>query len=601
MNQIKKIITEKKPTSVGDYFNLSKKIKEDIKNRGVEAEKKFKIAILSSFTLRGLEEVLLVKCCELGVLPEFYIGNYNQYNQEILDEQSGLYSFAPNLAIVFVDVRSMMGDLYFWPYSLSDEERKEWVTEKVREFSILLEKLKQKTKAKILFHNFEVPGYSPLGVAENKQPFGFFESVEKINSDLREAYKKDSQIFIFDFNAFSSQVGKRALLDYKMYHLADIKLDLQLLPLLGDAYVSYLKPALSQIKKCIVLDLDNTLWGGVIGEDGIEGIKLGPTPEGRPFWEFQKHLLSLFQKGIILAINSKNNLEDALKVLREHPHMILREENFASMRINWNDKVSNLKAIVEELNIGSDSLVFFDDDKLNREMVRGEMPEVAVPELPDDPSLYVSTLINLNDFHSFQITKEDKERGKMYVEQRKRYEFQGAVTDVKDYLRGLQTKVEIEDLNDFNLARIVQLIKKTNQFNMTTRRYSEEDVVKMKQEGFWIFSVGVKDKFGDNGVTGLAMIEKKPAVWKIDTFLLSCRVIGRGVEEVILGRILAEAKKNGIKILAAEFIPTTKNAPAKGFYQKVGFVLQGEENGAELWHFDVSKEYLPPDYIEVMI
>ncbi len=595
------MMSSKEIRGIADYFNLYKKMKQEIEDVNLQSEKIIKVAILSSFTTKGIKETLFVKCCELGIPVMFHVGDYNQYAQEILNKNSGLYKFNPDLIIIFIDTKVIMGELYFLPYQISDEQRKDWVDEKLKEIQSLVQKIKERSSAKILFHNFELPFYSPLGIVENKQKFGFIESVETLDINLRDVFKNDIQVFIFDYNSFCSKVGKENIVDYKMYYIGDMKLNLQYIPELCDEYLSYIRPLLSISRKCIVLDLDNVLWKGIIGEDGLEGIKLGPTPEGRPFLEFQKYLLSLFNRGVILAINSKNNLDDALKVFREHPYMILKEKHFAAMQINWDDKISNMKAIAEEINIGLDSLVFIDDDKLNREMIRDALPEVLVVDLPEDTSLYLKALMEINDFNTLQITPEDRRKGQMYAEQRKRRDFQKVATDIIEYLKRLGLVVTIEKANPFNIPRISQLTQKTNQFNMTTRRYLEEKIKRfVRNDNFLVVSVKVEDKFGDNGITGVAIIEKGVNKWRVDTFLLSCRVIGRRVEETLIAYILEEAKKEKANILIGEFIPTKKNIPAKGFYKNNGFKLVKKDNKTETWEYDIMKDYKFPDFIKVI-
>jgi len=601
MDKIKKIISSKKINGTADYFNLYKEIEEEIENIKVNGGKKIKIALLSSFTIKGMKEVLFVKCCQIGVLPEIYVADYNQYSQEILDAESELYKFEPDLVILFIDSRAILGEQYFSPYSISEKQREDWVKEKSGEMKSLVDKIKEKSNSKILLHNFEVPLHSPLGIMDNKEKFGFKESIIKLNLEMNENFKDDAQVFVFDYDCFCSGIGKKNIMDYKMYYIGDIKIDLQYMPELCNEYLAYIKPLKSLTKKCIVLDLDNTLWGGIVGEDGLEGIKLGPTPEGRPFLEFQKYLLSLFNRGVILAINSKNNPDDVKEVFEKHSHMILKEENFASMQINWNDKISNMKAIAEEINIGTESLVFVDDDKLNREMIREEFPEVLVVELPDDPALYLKTMMEVNDFNILQITEEDKKKGRMYAEQRKRTELHKTATDITEYLKNLKMIVTIEKASSFNIPRISQLTQKTNQFNMTTRRYPEEDIKKFSEsDDFLVISIKVEDKFGDNGITGTAIVEKKGDEWRIDTFLLSCRVIGRRVEETLLAYILNEAKKENAKVLVGEFIPTKKNSPAREFYNDNGFKLTNETEELQSWEFDAAKEYPYPDFIKVV-
>ncbi|MBW2976548.1 HAD-IIIC family phosphatase [Candidatus Woesearchaeota archaeon] len=601
MGKIKEIIPSGKIGGVADYINKYEEIKEKIKKIELNGVKRIKIALLSSFTIRGIKETLFVKCCQIDIFPEIYVGDYNQYAQEILNANSDLYKFKPDLIILFLDTRAILGEKYFLPYSVSDEQRKSFVGEKLNELKSLLTKIKENSNAKILVHNLEVPLFSPLGILENKQGFGFIQSIKTFNNNLRDAFKPDGQVFVFDYDAFCSKIGKQNIMDYKMYYLGDIKLDLQYMPELCNEYLAYIKPLMSLSKKCIVLDLDNTLWGGIIGEDGLGGIKLGHNPEGRPFLEFQKYLLSLFNRGIILAVNSKNNLNDALEVFRKHPDMILKEEHFAAMQVNWNDKISNMKAIAEELNIGLDSMVFIDDDKLSREIIRKALPEVLVAEMPGDPSLYLKTLMEINDFNTLQITEEDKKKGKMYAEQRKRTELQKAATDITGYLKNLEMAVKIEKSNSFNIPRISQLTQKTNQFNMTTRRYMEEDIKKFSASNkFLVVSIKVEDKFGDNGITGAAIAEKGRDKWRIDTFLLSCRVIGRRVEEALLAYVLKEAKKEKAKAMIGEFIPTKKNVVAKDFFKDNHFKLIKKEKEMEIWEYDLAREYKSPDFIKVV-
>jgi len=567
-----------------------------------KTEKILKIAILSSFTFKGIKQVLNVECSKIGISTEFYLGQYNQYNQEILKKESSLYNFKPDLIIFFIDIRSLFGEVFFLSYQISDKERRKLIEEKFKKLNSLIQALCEKTSAKIIFHNLEVPTYSVLGILENKQEFGLIQAVEELNSKLRENFKNSNQIFLFDYNSFCSKIGKKQIIDPKMYYLADIKIDFKYLPDLAKEYLSYIKAIVSLNRKCLVLDLDNTLWGGILGEDGIEKIKLGPDePEGRPFLEFQKHILSLFNRGIILAINSNNNQEEVFEVFRKHPYMVLKEKHFAAMQINWNDKISNMKAIAGQINIGLDSLVFIDDSKVNREVIKKAFPEILVIDLPDDPALYVNTLLEINDFNTLQLTKEDKKKGEIYAEQKKRQEFKKEITDITEYLKGLETVISIEKANNFNIPRISQLCQKTNQFNMTTKRYLEEEIKQFSQNSnFLVFSARMEDKFGDNGISGTVIVEKSPDKWRIDTFLLSCRVIGRRIEESLLAYILKESKKQGVKVLIGEFIPTKKNIPAKDFYKNNKFELINKGSEKEIWQYDLSKEYKFPDFIKIL-
>ncbi len=601
MKKLQEVIAQKEIKGISDYFTLYRRLNKLCQEREPSYDKALNIAILSSFTSNGIKESLYVKCCALGIFPKIYVAEYKQYTQEILNPESEFYQSSPNLVILFIDAMTLWGEDFFQAYRRSDESRRTWVSENGDEIEFLIEKIKTHSSAKILVHNLAVPEYSPLGILENKQGFGFFEATETLNRKLREAYKTDPQVFVFDYDAFCSKIGKQNIVDHKMYYIGDMKLRLSHMPTLTEAYLPYIKAMMSMTKKCLVLDLDNTLWGGVIGEDGLEGIKLGPTPEGRPFLEFQHYIISLFDRGVILAINSKNNFEDAIKVIREHPDMVLREKHFAAMRINWDDKISNIQSIAEEINIGLGSLVFLDDDKLNQEMVRTACPGVLVPILPEDPSLYLKTLMDIDDFNSLHLTDEDKNKGQMYAAQKRRKEIKKTTTDLSQYLKQLKTKVTIEKANSFTIPRISQLTQKTNQFNMTTKRYLEEEIKALAmREDMMVLSLKAEDKFGDNGITGVAIVKKGSERWEIDSFLLSCRVLGRKIEETFVAYIIEKAKKEQALILLGTFVPTQKNVPARGFFERVGFCKSENNDDREISEYDLNKKCPYPDFIQLI-
>jgi FkbH-like protein len=393
-----------------------------------------------------------------------------------------------------------------------------------------------------------------------------------------------------------TKFGEKHIFDYKQFFFGDMKISLDYIPYLASELMSYVIGYLGMSKKCIVLDLDNTLWGGVVGEDGFNGIKLGPEPPGNTFLEFQKTLLSFHQRGIILAINSKNNYDDAIKVIREHPYMQLREEHFASLRINWNDKVLNMKDIAEEINIGLDSMVFFDDDPVNREFMKLSLPQVQIVDLPQDSSEFVNILQNLNEFSVLNITHEDHQRGKMYAEQRKRTELEKSSADLEGFLKQLNLKVSIKNASEFTIPRISQLTLKTNQFNLTTKRYQESDIKKLSQDANYLVGCAqVEDKFGDNGITGAFIVHKEnQKEWLLDTFLLSCRVMGREVEKGILSYIINKAKETGVERLKAQFVPTTKNKPIEDFLPNCGFEKEDDH-----WVYNIKSQFVIPDCLTI--
>src|SRR3989344_1270704 len=585
-----------KEINFSDYVIKSKSIKKN------DSMPELKVAFLANFTINGLPEILKVKSYQESIWVESYNAPYNQYVQEIINPTSGLYLQDPNLVFLLLDVEQFLGDFFYFPYRYSVEQRKELVAEKIKEIEDLLSLLQERSKAKVVINEFVVPAYSSRGIIESKQEYGLTESIHKINESLRAICKNNKRLFAFPLNSFLAHCTLNPLAEPKLKYLADMKFSSSGLISLASEYFSYIYPSASKTKKCLVLDLDNTLWGGVIGEDGVEGIKLGPDKEGKPFLDFQRKILELFERGVILAINSKNNHEDAMEVIRNHKYMLLREDHFACIKINWQDKANNIKEIAKELDIGVDSIVFLDDDKTNRALIRELIPEVAVIDLPEDVSLYPLVIKNLKFFNLFNITKEDAERGKMYIDQKKRSVFKLSVDDLDTFIKKLEIKVLVRLADESTLNRITQLTQKTNQFNLTTKRYKDEDIYELfRADHYLVESVMVADKFGDYGTTGVVIIKKDlvEKCWNIDTFLLSCRILGKNIEFALMKDIIEKAKIAGMKSIKGIFIPTKKNKPAENFFEDCGFITAKNQNEAREYIFDLSKEFKKEVLVEM--
>ena len=571
------------------YINQAKIIKPE------NHQKKIRIAFVGSFSLNGFEETIQVQCNDEKINCITYNSPYNQFTQEILNENSNLYKFKPDIIFLLIDNRIILENSFYFSNINSENKNKKYVDEKINEIKNLIEVFTQKSQSKIIIANFVIPTYTPLGIYESKIEYGIKEIILDLNKKLKELSRNIDLCYVYDFNSFVTKFGEKNILDYKKMNYGDIKINFDIIPHLIYDFLGYVKPILGLNKKCLVLDLDNTLWGNIIGEDGIEGIKIGPYPEGRSFVEFQKVIKALSENGIILAINSKNNQKDAMKAINEHPHMILREKDFSCIKINWNDKISNMREISNELNIGLDSIVFFDDDPVNRELLRMSIPEINTVELPKDPSTYAQILRNLNDFNTLKITKDDTHRKIMYKQEQNRQKLESSTENLNEYLKKLDIKIKIKLDDKFSISRISQLILKTNQFNLTTKRYQEEEIREfVKDETMIVGCSEVEDKFGENGITNVFIIKTKPNEWIIDTFLLSCRIMGRGIEEGIIGKILEIAKNKGIKKITATFIPTEKNKPAENFLKNYGFKKEKEN-----WVFLLKNEIKIPDYLEV--
>lgn len=409
-------------------------------------------------------------------------------------------------------------------------------------------------------------------------------AIEQYNAALFEAEKTHANLKVLDYSEFTCNYSVAELFDWKFYFISQMGIN----PKLTKDFQAWWQRKLDSIalkrKKCIVLDLDNTLWGGVLGEDGISGIKIGGDYPGKAFAFFQKSLLQLSKAGVILTVCSKNNEADVLEAWEKNPFMVLKKEHFAAYRINWTDKATNIKELAEELNIGLDSFVFVDDNPTERELIKQMLPMVSVPEFPAQPyelPVFFKKMVD-DYFKVYSITDEDKKKTEQYKANAARAQAQHSFKDFGAFLESLDIQITIEAANEFNIPRIAQMTQKTNQFNLTTKRYTDADVKGFLAKGWKIWCISVADKFGDNGITGCIMINPNDNLNKgngveIDTFLLSCRILGKGIELAFAKKILLMLKDSGVETVKAEYIPTAKNAQVKDFFEKCGFPCVTEE------------------------
>ena len=601
--QLEKLLDQvrEEPTHL-NYWNVHKRIQNlDLESLTVPDEKRIKIALLSSFTVEPLGIYLDIKCRLVQLYPEIYVAPFNQYQQEILDQNSGLYAFKPDVIILAVQAEGLLNENFYQEFVKLADVR-QYQTEVLERIQTVLSMLTARTDALILVNNFMVPSFTPFGILDNKAECGLRSFFRELNQKLAELYKESSQLYVVDFEAAASKHGKSRCTDPKLYYRGSFLFSESFLPVVADEYMGYIKALKNLTRKCIVLDLDNVLWGGIVGEDGIEGIQLGNDPPGNAYKDFQRTLLSYYNRGVLLAVNSKNNPEDALKVIREHPHMLLREKHFAAMKINWQNKVQNMIELAKEIGIGLDSMVFMDDNPREREQMKQSLPQVLVVDMPTSPFLYRQTLENLNDFNLLALTEEDKKRGEMYHTRKKRKELRESAGSLEEFLKSLEMKIVIKQADEMGLPRIVRMVNKTNQFNLTTRRYTDAEIKKMTEAGndFLVYSLQVSDRLGDEGIVGVAIVRTKPEVWILDSFLLSCRVIGRKVEAALLATIVADAKKAGASMMVGEYIPTQKNSPVKSFYSSYGFEKLTREGDLYRWKLDLTKQTVEmPEWMDV--
>lgn len=555
------------------------------------------IALLGNITTEYVGKAIQDECKKYFIDAGIYNSPFSQYTQEILDKESAFYSSKPDLCIILLDAKVLLAGWHDF-LTLQNGKRDQMVQETFNSIVSLIEKIHSNTGIKVIINNFTVPYHSPLGILDGRGTPGLKRMIAHLNQKLEDYAAGTDFLYVFDYNGLCSYEGTGRVQSKKMYYMSGNPFSFSFIKVLAREYMRYILPLKSRNKKCLVLDLDNTLWGGVAGEDGISGIKLDIAGTGRSFYDFQKEILNLYHRGILLAINSKNNKEDALDIIENHPHMLLREKYFSCLKINWQDKTENMKEIAKELNIGIDSLVFFDDNPVEREFVKAALPEVTVVDVPQDTSKYIDALHQIVEFDVLDITNEDVRRNEMYEQNRARREAEQKFKSSDEYLASLQSKVTVASANAFTIPRIAQLTQKTNQFNMTTRRYQVEDIQNMLASGeYLVYSCSVSDRFGDNGIVGCCIIKIENPEAFIDSFLLSCRVLGRNVEYAFLSAVIDELRKKGIENVGAKYVKTEKNRANEDFFSKAGFSKVSATENETGFKLGIRDKLLDFDYI----
>jgi FkbH-like protein len=536
------------------------------------AVRRTRIALLSSSTADFLAPLLQLACFRDGIDAEIYIAPYGNFRQDVIDPSSGLYAFRPDFVIIATHWR----DAHLPALAEAPEHAIEAVVE---EFSDLWQRLLQRQPCRIIQHGFDLPALDSAGHLGRALPNGRSSMLREINRRLLNS--APNAVAILDLDHVAALYGRRAWSDAPNWHLARQYPAARALPLLVDHETALIRAGLGMARKVLVLDLDNTLWGGVVGEDGVEGICLGPpSPAGEAYQALQRYAKELQERGVLLAVCSKNNAEDARLPFNRHDAMILRLDDFVAFQANWLEKPGNLREIARKLNLGIDSLVFLDDNPVERARVRCDLPEVAVPEVGPDPSTFVDALEDGLYFEAWTLSEEDQRRHQDYRSNALRDELQASAGSLEDFLRSLHMEAEAGPFDETVLARIVQLLGKTNQFNLTTRRYSEAQVRSMTASpDFWTQYFKLRDRFGDSGLIGVMIARRATelhATWEIDAWLMSCRVIGRGMEELMLGVLIGAAYKRGISTLRGLYLPTRKNAMVADLYTRFGFIRSGD-------------------------
>jgi FkbH-like protein len=384
-------------------------------------------------------------------------------------------------------------------------------------------------------------------------------------------------------------VGRRHWFDDRLWDLAKAFCALDHMPVLAQNMVDIALATRGRVAKCVVLDLDNTLWGGVIGDDGVDGIVLNAHGDGEAFYRLQIYLKELLQRGILLAVCSKNEMSNALLPFEKHPDMVLKRSDITVFLANWSDKAENIRKARDILNIGLDSMVFLDDNPFERNLVRGVLPEVIVPELPEDPADYVRAISELNLFETTTFSKEDVNRTELYRAEAERRDAQASFANADEFLRSLEMRMLVARFDSFHLPRIAQLIQRSNQFNLTTHRYSEADCEALMNDGEVLpLYAKLSDRLGDHGLIGVIVLVAENDELVIRDWLMSCRVLARGVEQTLMNMVVDEARKRKLSKVRGEYRKTAKNQMVEDFFARFGFIQTGGDQNDALWTLSVS-------------
>jgi FkbH-like protein len=560
-----------------DYLAL---VREARSANAPVAGKVVRLALLADFATQHLVPILSALFARNGFRLEIYEAGYDSIDAEILDPGSALYAFAPRYVVILVASEKLKARLY------RAEDRSNFAGEAVARFTGLWDALKRNGTATVIQGNYVLPSERAFGNYEGKAEDSIGSIIADINHRLAGAARAANNVLLCDVDHIAADVGRRNWFDETLWAMAKGLCRLAYLPLLAQSLVDIALAAEGVVVKCVVLDLDNTLWGGVIGDDGLTGIALGDFDEGEAFVGFQRFLRELKRRGVILAVVSKNEQANALLPFREHPNMVLREEDISVFIANWENKADNIRLVQKVLNIGFDSMVFLDDNPFERGLVRQFLPDVIVPELPEDPALYLRTIASLNLFEATSYSAADRQRPGQYREEAQRELAKEVFTNIDDYLRSLDMTIKIERFTPFNLPRIAQLIQRSNQFNLTTKRLNEAACeALMKDEGHWLpFTVTLSDRFGDYGLISVVILRLLEQEIEIDSYLMSCRVLKRGVEQFVMNTIFAEAGRRGANRVVGRYRRSAKNEMVKDFYAGFAFEKLAEwENGDTDW------------------
>ena len=551
-----------------------------------------RIAILGGSTTTDVKGMLEIFLLAQGMEPVFYESGYNRYFEDIAFENPDLWNFRPHV----VYIHTTWHNISEFPLLLEPEvDVEERVRREMARFESLWEKIHTELGAVIIQNNFDFPSLRPLGNLEASEAFGRVNFVQRLNAEFAAYARKHSHLLINDILYLSAQVGQANWFRQSYWYSFHMALSPTASVALGHNVAAIVKSVYGKSKKCLVLDLDNTLWGGVIGDDGLQNLILGKDhPVGEAYLDFQRYVKDLQRRGVILAVCSKNDDENAKEGF-SHPDSVLKLEDFSAFKANWNTKPENIREIAAELNIGLDSIVFVDDNPAERALVEEQLPEVAVPNVGSDVSVFAEVLEHERYFEVHKIVQDDLRRSAYYSSNAERSTCQSQFSTYGDFLASLEMTAEIDSFRPVYLERITQLINKTNQFNLTTRRYTSGEVDAIAQDPAFLTLYGrLADKFGDNGLVSVVVGQIVDDVLQLDLWLMSCRVLKREMEFAMFDALVEQCQLRGIRKIVGVYIPSKKNGMVAGHYASLGFsAMSGTSEDGELWGYEVPPNYSP--------
>lgn len=561
--------------------------------------KPIRLVLLSSWTTTLLEPFLKVEAAEHGFYADIHHGGWGQFEQELLGDAWRAKNGEPEVLVMMLRLEDLYPDAGFRVYG-DDDSFANMQANVLARIDSTLSLFRDKSKGPALVANFAMPDARLAHVFDANQKGSLTYKVQDLNRALLDKTSSRAGTHVFDWAGLVNQVGAATFTDPRLWALSRTPIAATHQPAFAQHLARTVRGALKPASKCLVLDLDNTIWGGVIGDDGVAGIHLGDEHPGRAFKEFQRACKGLRDRGVVLAIASKNDPGVVQEAFKTHPEMLLTMKDFAAVAISWDRKSKGLKAIASELNIGVDSLVFFDDNPVERAEVKENLPDVYVVDVPTDPALYVRALTDIPVFDVPSLTAEDRLRAQSYQAQVERREAETSAGSLDEFLPTLEMQADIGKWDSVTSQRITQLVGKTNQFNTTTLRLTEAELAALHEKGLGVYWLRLADKYGDMGLIGVWIVTRAGDDAILHGLIMSCRTANRGIEQTMVAHAANVARAAGCKRLVGEFVPSAKNKPVVDLYSKLGFTEEGTVDGVTKWIWDLSNTTLTiPSYVRI--